>query len=222
MRFHTAPMMTGEVAGAVFLLVYPIKEYNTFLNNIRSLFILIGSLVSLLSFILGYLLFNPYTRGIKRLIEAMDRIKSGDYSMPPMKRRDELGDLSASLVYMGHQIERTFHDFKVQHDLLTQTVQKLTILEHQQKQFIGNVTHEFKTPLTSIHAYLDLLEMYPDDDGLLAEAKRNIRENSSRLSEMVEKVLSLSALEKYDGEQAYVKTEVSECIADDYGYKCFK
>jgi signal transduction histidine kinase len=72
------------------------------------------------------------------------------------------------------------------------------------------VTHEFKTPLTSIKAYLDLLEMYPDDDELLETAQTNIKSETERLYEMVDKVLQLSTLEKYDFEYNPEKIEIKQ------------
>jgi signal transduction histidine kinase len=91
-------------------------------------------------------------------------------------------------------------------------VDKLSQLDKQQKQFIGNVTHEFKTPLTSIKAYIDLLEMYPDDEKLLQTAIDNIKSETGRLYEMVDKVLQLSAMEKYDFELKFEKLAVKQAI----------
>ena len=88
---------------------------------------------------------------------------------------------------MARQVEDTISDLRDQRELLSDSVLRLKLLKAQEKQFTMNVTHEFKTPLTSIHAYLDLLEMYPGDDQLLTEAKANIRLNSRRLLDMVEK-----------------------------------
>nr|WP_240545924.1 HAMP domain-containing sensor histidine kinase [Paenibacillus artemisiicola] len=93
---------------------------------------------------------------------------------------------------------------------LALAVRKLSQLDQQQKQFIGNVTHEFKTPLTSIKSYLDLLDMYPDDEKLLETAKTNILGDTQRLYEMVEKVLQLSALERYEFEFHKEKLDVRQ------------
>nr|WP_243414759.1 HAMP domain-containing sensor histidine kinase [Sporosalibacterium faouarense] len=101
---------------------------------------------------------------------------------------------------------------KKEQENLRLAVNKLSQLEKQQKQFIGNVTHEFKTPLTSVKAYIDLLEMYPDDEELLKTAKTNIKNETQRLYEMVEKVLELSSLEKYDFEFNKEKIDVKESI----------
>nr|WP_232243240.1 HAMP domain-containing sensor histidine kinase [Paenibacillus sp. GSMTC-2017] len=95
---------------------------------------------------------------------------------------------------------------------LTLAVNKLSQLDKQQKQFIGNVTHEFKTPLTSIKAYLDLLDMYPDDENLIETAKITIKSETDRLYEMVEKVLQLASMEKYDFEFNKESLDVQQVI----------
>lgn len=93
-------------------------------------------------------------------------------------------------------------------------ISKLQSLEQQQKQFIGNISHEFKTPLTSIKAYVDLLDMYRDDPQLMEDGVQNIRKETNRLHEMVDKILKLSALEKYDFEQRPEQVELKRLLED--------
>jgi len=130
------------------------------------------------SFLIGFLYVSRVTGSLRRLRSAADQIRDGHFiKESPIRRRDELGELSEGITYMSREIEQSFA---------------------RQKQFIGNISHEFKTPLTSIIAYSDLLDMYRDDPELLDEARGNIRKEADRLLEMVEKVLHLSALEQYE------------------------
>jgi signal transduction histidine kinase len=88
-------------------------------------------------------------------------------------------------------------------------IARLQELEQQQKQFIGNISHELKTPLTSILAYADLLEMYRDDPSLLEEARMQIGKEAERLYGLVEKALQLSSMDIYEFE---IKAEAVQVL----------
>ncbi|MEW9123528.1 MAG: HAMP domain-containing sensor histidine kinase, partial [Thermotaleaceae bacterium] len=129
-----------------------------------------------------------------------------------LSRKDEIGSLSQGIHGMSERIQKSIQDMEEEQKKLKVAINKLSLLDQQQKQFIGNVTHEFRTPLTSIKAYVDLLEMYPDDLELLEKAKTDIKSETQRLYEMVEKVLQLSAMEKYDFEYNKEKLEIGQVI----------
>lgn len=157
---------------------YSMAADHDFLAGIRLLFWQAGASAVALGALLGLLYLTRFTRVIRKLKEAADRIRIGRYlEAKPVGRRDELGSLSESIYYMSREIERNFG---------------------RQKHFINNISHEFKTPLTSILAYADLLAMYSDDEAMVADASSHIRRESERLYGMVEHVLQLSALEKYE------------------------
>ena len=179
---------------------YSLKEDYDFYDRIRQTCISIGAVIFFLSFILAYFYFASFANGIIKLERMVDRVREGHYDSSILNRRDEIGRLSMGIQAMSRQIMTTMNEMVGEQEKLTLAVNKLSLLDQQQKQFIGNVTHEFKTPLTSIRAYIDLLEMYPDDEQLLETAKMIIKSETERLYEMVDKVLQLSALEKYDFE----------------------
>jgi two-component system phosphate regulon sensor histidine kinase PhoR len=68
--------------------------------------------------------------------------------------------------------------------------------EKMRKDFIANVSHEFKTPLTSIRGYAEtLLHSTPDDPVLTREFLRAIERNSALLQALVDDLLVLARLE---------------------------
>ncbi|MDF2986672.1 MAG: hypothetical protein K0R50_2182 [Eubacterium sp.] len=210
--YYFAPLRSGNEQVGVVQFNYSLSGHHEFYNHIRQLFIYIGAGVFFLSFILAYFYFDSFANGIIRLEQTVGRIREGHYETAVLTRRDEIGRLSEGINAMSGQINKTISDMEEEKKKLTLAVNKLSLLDRQQKQFIGNVTHEFKTPLTSIKAYIDLLEMYPDDENLLETARTNIKSETQRLYEMVEKVLQLSALEKYDFEYKKERIELKQTI----------
>ncbi|PQP84362.1 sensor histidine kinase [Paenibacillus sp. PCH8] len=203
--------------GAVWM-QYPVQSYHEFYARILQLFMWAGITVVALSFILGYLFYNRFAVAITRLKKSADSIREGEYiTAPPVKRKDELGELGQGIYYMSTSIQQNITAMHAEQQKLQLAIEKLQALEQQQKQYIGNISHEFKTPLTSIKAYVELLDMYKDDPQLLDDATNNIGKETERLHEMVEKVLHLSALEKYDFENQAEDVEVRALLEDACG-----
>lgn len=203
--------------GAVWI-QYPVQSYHEFYTRILQLFIWAGITVVALSFILGYLFYNRFAVAITRLKRSADSIREGNYiTESPVRRKDELGELGQGIYYMSTSIQQNITAMHAEQQKLQLAIEKLQALEQQQKQYIGNISHEFKTPLTSIKAYVELLDMYKDDPQLLDDATSNIGKETERLYEMVEKVLHLSALEKYDFENQAEDVEVSALLEDACG-----
>lgn len=80
--------------------------------------------------------------------------------------------------------------------LLIRDITHLHQLEQMRKDFIANVSHELKTPLTVMRGYL---EMTPNKDALSDEmwtkAQSMMLEQATRMNDLVEQLLSLSKLE---------------------------
>jgi two-component system phosphate regulon sensor histidine kinase PhoR len=83
---------------------------------------------------------------------------------------------------------------------LLQQKKKQKMLDKQKKQFTANVSHELKTPLTSIAGYAELIEAgmaKPEDIKPFAGV---IRKQALRLVNLSEDIIQLSQLEESDDE----------------------
>ncbi len=193
---------------------HSLKNNQQFIADIRHLF-RTGGTIAEAAFLIGYAYFYRIASLIATLQKTSQQIRKGHYLTDvPFKRRDELGELSQGLFFMSTSIEKNIDQMNEEKRKLELAISKLQSLEQQQKQFIGNISHEFKTPLTSIKAYVDLLDMYRDDPQLMKDGVQNIRKETDRLHEMVDKILKLSALEKYDFEQRPESVELKRLLED--------
>ncbi|MFC5652780.1 ATP-binding protein [Paenibacillus solisilvae] len=191
---YLAPMIWSVGQVGIVQLQLSLKADHAFYSSIAKSLRNIGLGSLAVSFLLGFLYLQRVTASLRKLREAADQIRDGRFlTQSPVRRHDEIGELSEGITYMSREIEQSLA---------------------RQKQFIGNVSHEFKTPLTSIIAYSDLLDMYRDDPLLLDEARANIRQESGRLLEMVEKVLHLSEMEQYEFNLNAEKLDAAETLVE--------
>lgn len=77
--------------------------------------------------------------------------------------------------------------------LIARDVSQLMRLEQVRRDFVANVSHELRTPLTVVHGYLDMIEpeSMPEYELILHE----LRNQSRRMTQIVEDLLTLSRLE---------------------------
>src|SRR5436309_1496012 len=73
---------------------------------------------------------------------------------------------------------------------------EIRLAERMRRDFVANVSHEFKTPLTSIRGYTEtLLSGAKDDPKIASEFLRIIERNAQNLEELVSDLLVLAKLE---------------------------
>lgn len=147
-------------------------------SGLISIFVLV-LIVSLLSRAIGYIVF---TKPIMELVEAARRVATGDFTVQvKTQRNDDKKD----------ELEVLIDDFN-------KMVKGLSTIETMKEDFIANISHEIKTPLSIIKSYAVSLRN-PNLDETEKEAYIDtIVEASDRLSGLVSDVLRLNKLENLE------------------------
>lgn len=211
--YFYSPIKYKNNTAAILELQYSTKESSDFYNNIKLMFYGTGSLSLIIGIILGFFYLSNFTKDIYNMKNSVKNIENGNFNdIEPLCRRDELGELSKGLIYMSSTIEKNIKELEVEKDILSKAVKKLQKMDKEQKEFIGNVTHEFKTPITAIKAYADVMGMYSNDISLISNGTESISKECDRLTSMVDKILKLSSLERYDFEIEKKEINIKDLI----------
>ena len=161
----------------------------------ESLFAIIlraGGIGLLISIILSFILSKTMVVPIQNLTRAAEGVAAGDFSRRlDISARDEIGELAQTFDNMAGQLK--------------ETVAQLERAASLQKEFVANVSHELKTPLTSVRSYAETLLDSPS----LAPATRQdllqvVVDESDRLTRIVQDLLALSQL---DAQRRLLSTE---------------
>lgn len=91
---------------------------------------------------------------------------------------------------------RQIHDRRGLRLVIARDVTQLQRLEQVRRDFVANVSHELRTPLTVVHGYLDMID--PEDVPDYAPILRELRNQSRRMTEIVQDLLTLSRLDAND------------------------
>ena len=89
--------------------------------------------------------------------------------------------------------------------VLIQDITELIRLDNMRKEFVADVSHELKTPLTSIMGYSETLQEGDYDKELRQKFLKVINSEAIRMAKLVNDLLSLSKLD--NDKEKWVKTE---------------
>lgn len=102
------------------------------------------------------------------------------------KRQDEIGELSRNFSVMLERISTQFQNMQEDRE-------RIISLLGSRQEFYNNMTHELKTPLTTIQGYAQLMEADQGADALLTKRGLDqILQESTRMHRMVLQLLEMS------------------------------
>ena len=142
--------------------------------DILNLMYLTGIVVFGLSFLLLLIFQLCVYRPLREIIHAADEYAGGNLKYNcPVSSNDELGYLSATLNYMAAELNNT---------------------EEYQRKFISNVSHDFRSPLTSIRGYLVAILDGTIPPELQEKYLNIVIRETERLNKLTEGLLTLNQL----------------------------
>ena len=127
------------------------------------------------------------------LQDALNRFRRGE---EPALREIALGTIHPRILDVTISTVKSPPGQEPKTMLVFHDVTRLKKLERMRVDFVANVTHEIKTPLTAINGFVETLEGGAIRDPALANRfLQTIRENVLRLNRLVDDLLTLSSIE---------------------------
>lgn len=169
---------TPDPVGMVYA-VSSTTSLDTMWSGFIGLFFMTAFVVLMISFMASSITTMRQIQPIREMVQATRAYAAGNFDvrMQDADRGDEIGELAAGFNNMADSLAET---------------------ERQRRDFIANISHELKTPMTSIAGYTDGIL-----DGTIPPEKERkylqiISDESRRLSRLVRRMLDISQIQSQE------------------------
>ncbi len=162
--------------GAIILLATA-SQINEQLRNIFSIVLIPCLVIIVIAFIFLAVVSRKVLTPVKRLSQVANEYSKGNLDeRTDIHSSDEIGQLAESMEYMADELAK---------------------LEDYRRDFVSNISHDFRSPLTSIKGYIEAMK-----DGTIPPEKQEryldiVLNETQRLTKLTQGLLELNKLESY-------------------------
>ena len=176
-RYNSETGATQEVECGALIIHSTTEDINSMMKNIYSITFIPCLVIIVIAFALLQIISHKVIRPIKKLADVAQDYSKGDFdSETGITSKDEIGQLAESMEYMASELSK---------------------LEQYRHDFISNISHDFRSPLTSIRGYVSAIL-----DGTIPPEKQDrylgiVLDETNRLTKLTQGLLDLNRLEIY-------------------------
>ena len=193
----TVDVTTGQTRQSLVGVAYVAAEASSLTELWRaftSIFFFTAVVVLCIAFLTSSVTSLRQTKPLKEIAETARKFGHGEYELRVRgyeDRKDEVGELAEAFNAMADSISKS---------------------EERRSEFVANISHELKTPMTTIAGFSDgILDgtIPPDRE---RAALQTISSETRRLSRLVRRMLDLSRLQSAENVTAQEQFDVSEVM----------
>lgn len=169
-----APITSNYKVRGYVVIHYPMQNIVASCNSLLNISYLMLVIMFLLSLIILIFFTEMVYLPLRKITEATEQYAAGNMHYEfQVESEDEIGYLAASLNYMASEIARA---------------------EDNQKKFVANVSHDFRSPLTSIKGYLEAMLDGTIPSELHEKYLKIVLNETERLKKLTDSLLTLNNL----------------------------
>ena len=176
-----SPILNAEKAEGIVIVSSPTAATNQILNRISNIFLTASVFVVLMAVLAVIAFARRESQPLRKMAKAANAFAHGNLKARVKLEEDyseEMEELALAFNNMAISLQKS---------------------EYQRQEFVANVSHELKTPMTTISGYIDGIL-----DGTIPAERRDhylriVSDETKRLSRLVRSMLDISQLQKEEG-----------------------
>lgn len=181
----------------LFLMQSPLASIQDSARIANRFLIYVGCLAVVVGALFVWFFSRRITNPILELAELSQRMANLDFDARYTSGgSDEIGILGENFNLMSKRLEETISELKSANNQLQKDIEQKEKIENMRNEFLGNVSHELKTPIALIQGYAEGLKEGVSDDPESREFYCDvIMDEADKMNKMVRNLLVLNQLE---------------------------
>ena len=171
-------------------------------ESLLSALIVILCVIVLTGIVLVNWLMYGFIKPINQLKKALHSIENGDYDTSLIKPKQA-------------EFEGLFKDFESMRIKLKENRDRRNLAEKQNKELIANITHDLKTPITSIRGYVEgIMDGVADTDEKMDRYIKTIYNKANALNALINELTGYSKIDAREITYNFGRISVDEYFGD--------